>query len=234
MSEEKLKIIKDAIIKNNQNTSNVDVLARRLRGCSGGCGCGAGGISPELAATLSKNWRKYLAFVIFLIAILGAYHAYQNYLLKQAESAAVAFANIQDSFELLDNEDFNNDKVLANLALDFETAKQSKTYRDFSIIYAALFKLKNNQTDEALKILEDNFGLKKIVWAKTSKDKKIDEKIFVNELAELIYLRAKLNGANSSATIDSENELVRTRLKNLVENSELVKVPASSLNRLVN
>jgi predicted negative regulator of RcsB-dependent stress response len=235
MSEEKLKIIKDAIIKENQNTSDVDVLARRLQGCNsvGGCACGAG-INPELAAAISKNWRKCVAFFVVLIALLGAHNAYKNYLLGQAESAAIAFANIQDSFELLDNEDFNSDKVFANLALDFETTKQSKTYKDFSIIYKALFKLKSNQTDEALKILEDNFNMKKIAWAKTSKDKKIDEQILVNELAELVYLRAKLSSGSSTAMSKTEREAVQARLKDLAENSELVKVPANSLKNFVN
>ncbi len=219
MSEEKLKIIKDAIAKEEQNTSNVDELAKRLRCACGGCG--ANGMSPEIAQMLAKDWRKYVGVLVFVIAMLGAWHLSKNFSNTQAREAATAFGNIQNGYELLNQKDYEAGKVYQNLAKDFETARKSAVYKDLSVIYSALFEISAGREDDASKILKENFK-----FSGTKKGAKINEEIFVNELAEFISIKLLLTKDNLS---DSEKLDARVRLKKLATNSELVMIPAYSL-----
>ena len=230
MSEEKLNAIKDAIVKNNHNTSDVDVLAKRLTGkrCGGGCGCGGGSdeITARIAQSIAINWRRYAFIIVVFIAALAVNDLYKKDKAKNSAEAAMAFFNIQTAFDSLNNKDFDKDKVFANLTLDFDVAGKSPAYKNLSALYTALFKLQNNKADEALKILEDNFNLKKATTKELTeplKGKKTTVESLTSELAELVYIRALLSRP------DADLHDIRSKLRQLIYRSNIVTVSAFSL-----
>ena len=234
MSEEKLRAIRDAITKNTHNTSDLNVLADRLAGrsCpsrttgSGGC-CGGGDeITAKIAESISVNWRRYLAIIVVFLAALGANDWYKKHQTEVAEEASAAFYNIQAAFDSLSNEDFDANKVFANLALDFRDTEKSSAHKNLAVLYSAIFKLQDNKVDEALNILDDYFKFKtpaKKELTEPLKGKKTSVDGLINEVAEMVYIRALMSKPNADI------KDARARLRQLIYRSQIVTAAAFTL-----
>ena len=233
MSEEKLRAIRDAITKNSHNTSDVEVLADRLagRGCAGrtggGCSCGSGDeITTKIAESIRVNWRGYLATIIVFIAALAASDWYKKHQQLTSAEGSEALYNIQTAFDSLDNKDFDANKVFANLALNFRNAEKSSAHKNLAVVYTAIFKLKDNKIDEALKVLDDYFHFKTTTakdLTEPLKGKKTTVDGLINEVAEMVYIRALLSKPNS------DMQDIRSRLRQLIYRSNVVTASAFAL-----